>query len=272
MRKKKIVVLVFTAVFLIATAACTATGEVEADYNLEEIKENYEGRSPEEWGMEVSGVIRQIDTEDKVIALTFDACGGGGLSSGYDQELIEYLIEEEIPATLFINYRWIDDNPESFAELAENPLFNIENHGYQHKPLSVEGREAYGIKGTESVEEVIEEVLKNQERLEELTGNTPRYFRAGTAHYDEVAVEIVNELGAKVIGFDINGDGGATFSKSQVKNSLLRAEPGSIVLAHMNRPESETAAGIKAVVPELRARGYEFVQLEEYDQYLRSNK
>ncbi|MBE3577556.1 MAG: polysaccharide deacetylase family protein [Limnochordales bacterium] len=228
----------------------------------------YAGQIPQTWGERVPGVITRIDTSEKVVALTLDACGGGGRSNGYDKELIDFLIREGIPATLFISARWIDANYETFMELAHNPLFTIANHGYLHKPLSVTGRSVYGVGGTADVGEVIDEVLLNERKIESLTGRKPRYFRSGTAYYDEVAVKIVNDLGEKVIGFDVLGDAGATFSKDQVKKALLGVRPGSIIIAHMNHPEAETAEGIMAAVPELRSKGFRFVKLEEYDSLL----
>jgi peptidoglycan/xylan/chitin deacetylase (PgdA/CDA1 family) len=92
-----------------------------------------------------------------VIALTFDACGGPG-GSGYDRALIDFLRRREIPATLFINSRWIDANPAIFRRLAAEPLFEIANHGTRHRPLSVTGRSAYGIPGTRSAAEVYDEI------------------------------------------------------------------------------------------------------------------
>ncbi|MFW6270884.1 MAG: polysaccharide deacetylase family protein [Bacillota bacterium] len=233
-----------------------------------EIISRYEDRIPEEWGEDVSGVINKIDTDKKVIALTLDACGGGGLKDGYDKKLINFLSKENIPATLFINYRWIDANQEVFMELSKNSLFTIGNHGYRHLPLSLEGKSVYDIEGTDGIEEVVDEVMYNELKIEKLTGKKPKYFRTGTAYYDEVAVEIVNELGEKVIGYDILGDAGATFNKKQVKKAFLNVEPGSIILAHMNHPESETAEGIIAAVPELKKRGFKFVKLEDYDNKL----
>ena len=210
-----------------------------------------------------------IDTDKKVVALTLDACGGP--KDGYDRKLINYLRQEDIPATLFINSRWIDDQPEIFRELAEDSLFTIANHGTRHLPLSVTGKSAYGIQGTTSVEEVVDEVINNQVKIKKITGSKPDYFRTGTAYYDEVAVEIVNELGEKVIGYDTLGDAGATFNKEQVKQACLSVGPGSIILAHMNQPKSETAEGIMGVVPELRNRGFRFVKLADYEEQLTSN-
>ncbi len=45
---------------------------------------------------------------------------------------------------------------------------------------------------------------------------------------------------------------------------MLSSKPGSIILAHMNRPESGTAEGIGAALPRLSRRGFRFVRLAEY--------
>lgn len=227
------------------------------------IVQKYKGMQPIQWGERVDGVKTRLDTNEKVIALTFDACGGPN-GTGYDEKLINYLIKENIPVTLFINSRWIDANPQIFQELAKNPLFEIENHGTHHKPLSVVGKSAYGISGTQSVEEAMDEVLLNQEKIQSLTGKKPQFFRSGTAYYDDVAVRMVGELGDNVVNYNVLGDAGATFSKTQVKNALLHAAPGSIALLHMNHPEKETAEGVILSIPELKKMGFRFVKLNEY--------
>jgi len=219
-------------------------------------------REPKEWGESVSGVKTRLKTEERQIALTFDACGGD-YGNGYDEELILFLIEEQIPATLFINYRWIDANEDLFMELASNPLFQIENHGTSHAPLSVNGGEAWGIPATESPHEVYDEIMTNHEKVQSLTERKMTLFRSGTAFYDEIAVELANALGYKVVNFDILGDAGATYSSEQVKEALMGAQPGSIALLHMNQPQSETAEGVKQAVPLLQEKGFEFVLLKD---------
>jgi peptidoglycan/xylan/chitin deacetylase (PgdA/CDA1 family) len=229
----------------------------------ESIASKYKNQLPKQWGERVSGVKTNLDTTDKVIALTFDACGGPG-GNGYDEELINYLIDEQIPASLFINYRWIDANMDTFLKLSKNPLFEIENHGYTHNPLSVTGKSIYGINGTKNVDEVIKEVILNEEKIQKLTGRNPLFFRPGTAYSDEVAVSIVNELGVEVAGYNVLGDAGATYNKEQIKSSCIKAEPGSIILLHMNHPEKQTYEGMKLVLPELKNKGFKFVKLSEY--------
>lgn len=223
---------------------------------------SFEGIEPQEWGENVTGVKTKIQTDEKKIALTFDACGGD-YGSGYDEKLMSFLIEENIPVTLFINARWIDENKDVFLDLSKNPLIQIENHGTNHSPLSVNGGEAWGIQATESPKEVYEEIMKNHQTVKNLTGREMTLFRSGTAYYDEVSVKIANELGYDIVNFDILGDAGATYTREQVKNALLQAKSGSIALLHMNQPRSETAEGVKQAIPLLKEMGFEFVTLND---------
>lgn len=229
----------------------------------EEIINKYNGKIPLTWGEKVDGVITKLNIKDKVIALTFDACGGTS-GNGFDNELIDFLIKEKVPATLFINYRWIEANKEAFLELSRNPLFEIENHGYMHKPLSVNGKSVYNIKGTENPGEVFDEISLNEKEIEKLTGRKPKFFRAGTAYYDELAVKISNDIGEKSLGFNIIGDAGATFSKEQIIKACAHPVNGSIFIFHMNHPEKSTYEGLSVVIPELKNKGFSFIKVEDY--------
>jgi len=227
-----------------------------------DIAAKYKNIKPAKWGENISGIKRRLDTDKNVIALTFDACSSK--TDGYDSKLIDFLTAEKIPATLFVGGRWINKFPKEFKALSENKLFEIENHGLNHRPCSVTGRKAYGIKGTKNPAEVIDEVEQNAQKIEKITGRKPKYFRSGTAYYDEIAVKIIEDLGYTPVGFSVNGDYGATASKKEIKRILSNAPPGSIVIFHMNRPGKGALDGIKEALPELKKRGIKFVQLSEY--------
>ncbi|WP_139365640.1 polysaccharide deacetylase family protein [Shouchella patagoniensis] len=167
-------------------------------------------KEPTEWGEFVTGVNTKLKTAKKVLALTFDACGGP-FGSNYDYELIEFLNNEEIPSTLFVNARWIDENKDTFLELANNPLFQIENHGTEHKPLSINGRSAWGIQGSHSPEAVLNEIMINQELIFQLTDRYLTMFRSGTAYFDEVSVEILTDINLKAVNYSLLGMPGVHF-------------------------------------------------------------
>lgn len=218
---------------------------------------------PLQWGENVSGVATAFQSDRQEIALTFDACGGSARSSQYDAQLIEFLIAHQIPATLFINARWIDTNPEIFERLASNPLFEIGNHGTAHRPLSVSGKSVYNIPGTASEEEVIREINGNSEKIRQLTGKSPRFFRSGTAYYDDVAVKIARDHGVEIAGFAIVADAGATLSREEVSRRISGAKSGDIIIAHMNHPESGTREGVIEAVTTLSKEGFRFVRLSD---------
>ena len=249
-----------------APATGNVTGVSAADYaGLKQALVNrYTGVVPGQWGENVSGVKTRIKTGEKVIALTMDACGSA-TGMGYDARLLEFLERERVPATLFINGRWIGPNRAAFDRLAANPLFEIANHGLNHRPASVDGKSVYGITGTRNIAELVDEIELNARKIAELTGRRPRFYRSGTAYYDEVAVRISGELGEQVAGFSVLGDAGATFTREQVKKALLTARGGDIIIIHMNHPGSGTGAGVIDAVPELKRRGFRFVRLSDLE-------
>jgi peptidoglycan/xylan/chitin deacetylase (PgdA/CDA1 family) len=227
------------------------------------------GARPARWGEHLEGICdrrpaenRGDGDEEKIVALTFDACGSKR-SGDYDKKLISFLIEQEIPATLFVSSRWIGAHEDEFLELALNPLFEAGSHGVNHRPLSTTGRGAWGVRGTNDVREIVEEVELGARGIEALTGRKPRWFRSGTAFYDDLAVRIVRELGYGIAGFRVNGDRGGTASAAEVKRALLSVRAGDIVICHMNRPGSGTNEGVRQAVPLLLKRGFRFVRLSE---------
>lgn len=228
----------------------------------ETVGAEFADRSPQEWGLTVSGVSQRL-LKPAGIALTFDACGGPGGGTGYDADLISLLRTRSVPATLFLNQRWISANPELAAELAADPLFEIENHGTRHLPLSVTGQAAYGIAGTASLAEAYDEVAGADPWFRSTLSRPAWFFRSGTAHYDEVASALCRRVGQAVAGFSVNADAGATYSPGQVAGQVATCVAGDIVIAHMNRPGKGTAVGFAQALPPLLDGGARFVRLAD---------
>ncbi len=224
----------------------------------QQIMAEFGTRKPREWGLQVTGTVSRSPARD--IALTLDACGGPD-GNGCDQQVLATLRKLKVPATLFLNERWIQANPALTAELAADPLFELANHGFLHRPLSVTGQSAYGIAGTADIGQVYDEVMGNQAVLQDITGHAPAFFRPGTAYFDDVAAAITRRLGLVPVDFTVNGDGGATFGAATVAAEVGRARSGDIVIAHVNKPGSGTAAGLAQALPRLLGQGATFAQL-----------
>ena len=226
---------------------------------LETIQKTYQNTTPHFWGDHSPSIITKIHTSQPYIFLTLDACSGK-----YDQRIINLLRQKKIPAMLFINARWIKLHSDDFLDLAKDPLFSIQNHGFKHKPLSVNGKSAYHIQGTQNIQEVYQEIMLNDHKIQELTGKKPRFFRSGTAYYDEIALQILSDLGYQAIGFDVLGDAGATFSKEQIIKQTSLVTNGSILIYHFNHPEKATYDGLKEVIEILEKKGFIFKNLSDF--------
>jgi peptidoglycan/xylan/chitin deacetylase (PgdA/CDA1 family) len=215
--------------------------------------------SPLRWSENVSGVRTRIKTSKKEVVLTLDACGSH--DGCFDNRIISYLEKTKTPATIFVTDIWIRQHPIAFRRLKKSRLFEFENHGLTHRPASVNGRSQYGIQGTRNLGELFDEVEISAQKLTKATGRRPRFFRSGTAYYDEVAVKAINWLGYQVAGFDIAADAGATLSRNGVVKRFLQARPGSIILAHVNHPEKPSGEGVVQGIRSLRQRNFYFVKL-----------
>lgn len=216
----------------------------------------------ERWGEAVPGVLTSFRPRGNDVALTFDVCGGPK-GSELDRKLVNFLLSRHIAATFFITGRWIRSNPDDAAFLASCPTFDIQNHGMNHRPASLSGRRAYGIAGTANRKELLAEADDAARLIRALTGGTPRFFRSGTNFYEETAVSVLRKHGYAAAGYSVLGDAGGTWSRRRVKEALLAARPGDIVLLHANRPARGTAEGVIDAVPEMLAAGVRFVSLSD---------
>lgn len=246
----------------------------------------YGSLKPKQWGEHLAGVTRHLDPAGgrsapsgtagdapapaattpaggsgrPTVALTLDACDGGRGTS-YDAGIIALLREKRIPATIFVTSRWMRGNPEALRDLAADPLFEIAAHGSRHKPCSVNGNSVYGIKGTASFDELAREVEGNARDIAAATGKRPRWFRSGTAYYDDVAVRVIRDLGLGIAGYSIAGDEGASLPAAKVAAKTLAAKDGDILLYHLNHPRSGTREGLERSLPALLEKGFVFVRL-----------
>lgn len=226
----------------------------------ENIINKYSAKIPTFWGEHGGGIVDSVNVgNQKIVFLTLDACGKGS-GCGYDEALINYLTSKSIPVSIMMSGQWLDcpGNSEKFNQLKNNPLFSIQNHGYQHKACSANGKTQYdSVPSTNNVGELYDEIVNNQQRLQSLTGIAPKYYRDAGAYYDDVCLSIVNnDLGLKALGFDLTDTGTGNYAGT--------VKPGSIILMHMNHPEKQTGESAIKKIEELSSQGYAFGKLTDY--------
>lgn len=225
--------------------------------------EKFREKKAGEFGEATPGIMTKIATSKKIVALTFDACGGP-TGSGYDSALIEFLKKEKISATLFLSGSWIEKNDSVLRLLSAEPLFEIENHGLAHRPCSITEQSRYGIEGTDSVAAVFDEIELNARQIEFFTKKKPAFYRPAAAAADEGCVSIAHELKEKLVAYEVlTGDAVPGVDASVItKNIVKKTRPGSIIIMHMNHPERNGFEGLLKALPELKKQGYSFVKLQ----------
>ena len=198
-------------------------------------------------------IIEHGPRDGKKIALTFDACPTGR-EDEYDEKVIEVLIKEAVPATLFLSGRWIEKNRDEAMALAANRQFEIANHAFRH-PHMLEKDD----------ERIVRELKRTQEIIRKTTGKRPRYFRPPFGEVDERLAKLAAEAGLVTVQYDIaSGDPDPGLSAKRIVRGVVGdAKGGSIVVFHMNKNGRRTAEVLPEVIKQLREKGFELVTVGE---------
>ncbi|MGC4098107.1 MAG: polysaccharide deacetylase family protein [Nitrospira sp.] len=88
----------------------------------------------------VAQVITSGPSSCPGVALTFDLCPVRK-GSGYDQPLMDYLIEHRIPATFFMSGKWIAKHDTQVDHLLSMDFFEVGTHGDVHAHLPMHNAE-----------------------------------------------------------------------------------------------------------------------------------
>ncbi len=198
----------------------------------------------------------------KRVALTLDACSGR-----YDDDLIEFLIRNRIPATIFATKKWLDHNAFGVSVIkAHLDLFDVEDHGENHVPAVIGiGRKVYGIPGEPDLMHLRREVTEGAKAIEQVIGVAPHWYRDATAEYDPQAIDEIRKEGYKIAGFSVNADAGATLKRVAIEERLKHVKDGDVIIAHMNKPAGDTAEGLSVALIDLLRGGFTFVRLDQVD-------
>ena len=210
--------------------------------------------------------------DQRRIALTFDAdmtvamrarWRAGGVPSWYDARIVAELRSTGTPATVFVTGLWAETYPEVVQSLAADPLFEIENHSYDHAAFR---SPCYRLPIVSTDAARTTEVRDGASAIAAAGGGWPIYFRFPGGCHTAADLTLVAGLDETPIGWDVvSGDAFQSNPKVIVNQVLARVQSGSIVVLHLiGAPHAPaTADALKTLIPELRARGYVFVTLRE---------
>ena len=190
--------------------------------------------------------VYSVETEEKIVALTFDAAWGADKTRG----IIDLLEKYDADGTFFLVGFWIDKYPEETKLIAEKGL-EIGNHSNNHLHMSKLQND-----------EIKKEIESVNIRLQELTGKTPKYFRPPFGEYDNKLLENVAALDMVGVQWSVDSLDWKGLSGEEIaKRVLSRVHNGAIILFHNNSDHVLDALPI--ILPKLKADGYKCVSIDE---------
>ena len=209
------------------------------------------------------GVIRRVklSSDVKAIALTFDMCELDTNTTGVDMDVMNFLHENRIPATLFMGGKWMRTHSDRVKLIMSDPIFELANHNWSHGNaalLSPEGLRAQ-ILWTQAQYELLREEAGLYDSPESMT-----LFRLPYGRNSQRALKTIAELGLRVVQWDVAAEAGDNSKPERARRSAKlvasMTKPGSILLFHANLVPKGTANLLREVVNILSADSYVFVK------------
>jgi peptidoglycan-N-acetylglucosamine deacetylase len=193
--------------------------------------------------------LRQFDTDEKVIVLTFDA----GADTGFAADILDTLAAEGIHASFGMTGSWAEQNPELIERIV-NEGHHLINHSWSH-PHFPELTSAERIAELHDLENLIRDT----------TGvELQPYFRPPFGEFDDATLADLAANGYTInVLWTIDTLGWKGLSADEITTRVLDgAAPGAIVLMHVGS-QSQDAAALPQMIQQLRDQGYSFASVEE---------
>ncbi len=185
-------------------------------------------------------VIRGGAPSCQAVALTFDLCPVRQ-GTGYDAELIDYLIEHRIPATFFASGRWIDKHDPEMKKLLSVPFFEVGSHGQVHAHLATLDEEAQRA-----------EIIGAVDLLKARYGVRAPLFRPPYGEFNDLTLEVVKKLGLQFILWNVvSGDPDPSLPAEKILTHLTAStRGGGMIVFHANGKGKHTREVVETLSQE----------------------
>ncbi len=190
--------------------------------------------------------IYSVDTEQKQVAISFDAAWGADKT----EEIIEILQEFNCTATFFLVGFWVEDYPEQAQAIAEAGL-EIGTHSNTHPDMT--NLDASTMKN---------ELETSISIIEETTGVEVSLFRAPYGSYNNTLLDTAEDLGLKTIQWSVDTMDWKGLSAGEICSRVMsKVKNGSIILMHNN--SDNVLDGLRLVLMKLQSQGYSVTSVGE---------
>ena len=190
--------------------------------------------------------IRCVQTQEKKIALTFDA----DTDNLETQKLIGILRRYHVKATFFAVGAWVGKYPDSLQALAAAG-HEIGNHSNTHPHMT-------GL----SRADMTAQMAECSRRIEAAAGVWPEFFRAPYGDTGPDVAAAAQSLGMVSVEWSVDSFDWRNLPPGQIARRVIdQARPGSIVLLHCGA--KNTATALPEILETLQSEGYRIVPVSQ---------
>ncbi|WP_371123183.1 polysaccharide deacetylase family protein [Microcoleus sp.] len=195
--------------------------------------------------------FNRADTEDKVVAITYD----DGPYPPYTNQLLDVLDRYQVKATFFEIGHNIEKHPEIVPRIIARGD-ELANHSYSHKDMMFKPREF-----------LLAEISKTDKLLRDLGVKQDSIsFRPPWGRRFLVLSYLLSQMHKKLIMWDVDSqDYEKTHTVEDIANQVINhVRSGSIVVMHDGGGDrSKTVAATEIIVKTLQSQGYKFKTVSE---------
>ena len=181
-----------------------------------------------------------------IIALTFD----DGPNTVITPQVLDLLEEHGIVASFFLIAQNITPESAEVVRRARTMGCDIENHSVTH-----------GFMNQMSAEQIRDEVRTCTEKIVEITGEAPKFFRPPFIAVSREMYELIDLT--FICGMGCEDWVPTVTAEERAERVLANAADGQIVLLHDMQWNQNTVEALKTIIPELKKRGYDFVTVSQ---------
>jgi peptidoglycan-N-acetylglucosamine deacetylase len=200
--------------------------------------------------MAISGVA----TQERALALTFDACATKKQANGFDQKIFEILQREKVPVTIYMTGTWAETHPSAVKQIAAADWVEIGNHSYSHPRLTLlqPDRLRAQIRYTNRI-------------LREKLGRPALSLRPPAGAWNQDVLHAANQEDLPLVLWSVvSGDAGGHIPAERIRRGVLeQAKPGAIIIFHINKRGPFTHKALPDIIAGLREKGFRFVTVSQ---------
>lgn len=192
--------------------------------------------------------IYSVETDKKVVALSFDAAWGNEDT----EKILSILKQNNVKVTFFMTGGWVETYPEDVKKIYADG-HDLGNHSENHKNMS-----------QLSEKQCQDELMKVHDKVKELTGYDMFLFRAPYGDYDNEVICTATGCGYYTIQWSIDSLDWKNYGVQDIIDRVCGHKSlgnGAIILCHNGA--DYTAEALDTLIKTIKEKGYEFVPISE---------